>query len=96
MFNLPAHDHLNLFQICYDSFCPSIRSKIIERTCDICGSYLSSKSLVKIHKKNLHGRAVRTQVSSRGRPVYIADYRNTEALCIVKDAAGFETAKWID
>lgn len=88
--------HILILQVPYDFYCPSIHPHLSERTCSQCGMYFPSKKAMEVHSRAMHKSTDIHVPCSRVRPINIIHYRNNEALCIVHDEVGGETADWID
>ncbi|XP_037030801.1 uncharacterized protein LOC119070532 [Bradysia coprophila] len=96
------------FQIkSFDAFCPSVQSKIQNRTCSVCAKYFSATKYLtehkKIHKKdgknakNLNKNENQREnetVIRKLRPKRIAAVRAREALAIINYDDEMEDAEW--
>ena len=74
--------------------CPSIETRLSERTCEICGLYFASRKSVLNHTKIVHEK--HRMSAARVHPVHIILRRENEALCVLQDDIGNEDAEWID
>ena len=84
-------------QLPYDFFCPSIQSHLNERICTTCSIYFPSKKAVALHSKDVHKKKQDLKiVCSRVNPRKISCYRQSEALCIFKDANDTDITEWVD
>ena len=64
--------------------------------CTVCGLYFASEKLLAQHAGALHKRSELNMVCRRSRPSSIIKTKNDQALCLVKEYSGEESAKWID
>lgn len=74
----------------YDSFCPSVQSKLKDRTC-VCGRYYSSIAAMKDHLKN---NVKCKKLTKALKPKKILTQRNNEKLVLV-DYDGEEDVEWV-
>lgn len=91
----------------FDAYCPSVQSKIPNRSCNVCDKYFSATKYLsghaKLHKKeakaaksasNYKNQHVNETVITKLRPKRIAAIRALEALAIIKYDDEMEDAEW--
>lgn len=76
-------DFENPLQRPYDMYCPSIKNRILSRSCEICGLYHGSNKSALNHAKEVH-KKMKT-VEKKIRPQRVAAHRAKELLCIIKN-----------
>lgn len=85
----------NFKQIPYDYFCPSIKSNLSQRICNICGLYHASCKSKDLHIKETHKKS--SVPVPKLRPVRVAAKRARELMIILKDKeTGAEDSEWVD
>ena len=84
----PQHD--NFLKMPYDYFCPSVKSSLLGRCCDVCGLYFATKKAVK-HKSELHAQP---QIIEKIQPLKIVAERNDEVLCYLNDTTSNVIVEW--
>lgn len=91
----------------FDAFCPSVQSKLPNRTCKVCSKYFSATKYLNEHEK-LHkqetkatnavnkakARKVTEHVIIKLRPKRIAAIRAREALAVINYDDDMEDAEW--
>lgn len=78
----------------YDYFCPSVNSKVFDRTCSVCGLYFSSQKLLKNHIAVLHSKSETSEMCQRIRPFHVYKYQDGEVLCAISEDD--ENVEWVD
>lgn len=74
----------------YDAYCPSVSEQLSARTCDECGIYFASQTLLKRHEK-IHAKS---KPHCKKRPKRIVARRNNEYL--VEDESNSWEVEWLD
>jgi hypothetical protein len=99
-----AYKYATLFQnlsmfdsnlICYDEYCPSLSDKLKQRTCNKCGMYYASTTLLKNHKKEVH-RDNTKEKNNNHKPEKIIKKRGNEYLGIIEDNTNELEVEWIE
>ncbi|XP_052132755.1 uncharacterized protein LOC127752143 [Frankliniella occidentalis] len=84
----------------YDTFCPSVQSELVPRTCEHCGLYFPSQTAKNEHIKIMHSRAfIKENPAARIRPYKVLSTRVTmqqrEYLCQFQDSTS-DDVTWLD
>lgn len=88
MMQVPLQKSVN---IPYDMFCPSVQTKLDNRTCS-CGRYFSSVSSMKVHLK---GNITCKKLMKAVKPLKILGKRSNEKLVLVQYDQGEEDVEWV-
>ena len=78
----------------YDLFCPTVRSAVEKRTCNICNLYFPSQVMVVAHKTALHPRLQINDIA-KVRPIRVAARRQRELMAIIASGE-MEDVEWLD
>ena len=78
----------------YDQFCPTVRTVVDKRTCNLCNLYFPSQIMLAAHKKALHSHIIISDIP-KVRPIRVAARRQRELMVIIASGE-MEDVEWLD